>query len=58
MGVGFINAEAVVALANAFSNGKIPVSKVLSVVDKDCNTVSVRANIRRIWGPISWVLSV
>jgi electron transport complex protein RnfC len=45
IGVGFINAEAVVALSNAFINGQIPVSKLLTVINKDRTTVHVRARI-------------
>jgi len=45
MGVGFISAEAVVALTGAFTDGKIPVNKILTVIKKDHSTVSVRARI-------------
>jgi electron transport complex protein RnfC len=45
LGVGFINAEAVVALSNAFTNGQIPVSKLITLINKDHSTVHVRARI-------------
>jgi electron transport complex protein RnfC len=45
MGVGFINAEAVVALSNAFTKGQIPVNKLLTVIGKDYRTAHVRARI-------------
>ena len=45
MGVGFINAEAVAALSNAFTNGQIPVNKMLTVIGKDYQTAHVRARI-------------
>ncbi len=45
MGIGFINAEAVASLANAFSNGKIPVDKTLTVINKGNTPVIVRARI-------------
>lgn len=45
MGVGFINAEAVVALASAFTRGEIPINKILTVVNKDGASVNVRVRI-------------
>ncbi|MFH1122264.1 MAG: 4Fe-4S dicluster domain-containing protein [Pseudomonadota bacterium] len=45
VGVGFINAEAVVALGGAFAKGKIPVEKTLSVIRKDGTGVNVKARI-------------
>ncbi|MBN1625234.1 MAG: 4Fe-4S dicluster domain-containing protein [Deltaproteobacteria bacterium] len=45
MGVGFINAEAVAALARAFNQGKIPVNKFLTVINKDGESVNVKARI-------------
>jgi len=45
MGVGLINAEAVVAISNAFTKGQIPVSKLLTVINKDNTTVHVRARV-------------
>ncbi len=45
MGVGFINAEAVVSLTMAFSEGKIPVDKILTVINKDYVPETVRARI-------------
>ncbi len=44
-GVAFINAEAVVAVANAFTKGEIPVYKRLTIIDKDFAATSVRARI-------------
>ncbi len=44
-GVGFINAEALVALANVFGNGEIPVHKILTVIDKENVPVVVKARI-------------
>ena len=45
MGVGFISAEAVAALNTAFTDGKVPISKVLTVITKDYKSVNVRARI-------------
>ena len=45
MGVGFINAEAVAALAGAFTRGEIPINKTLTVIKKDYTTVNVRVRI-------------
>jgi electron transport complex protein RnfC len=45
IGVGLINAEAVVAFSNAFTKGQIPVSKLLTVINKDHTTVHVRARV-------------
>jgi electron transport complex protein RnfC len=53
MGIGFINAEAVASLANAFKEGKIPVDKIVTVIDKDYLPLNVRA---RIGTPIKDVL--
>jgi electron transport complex protein RnfC len=44
-GVRLINAEAVVAFSNAFTKGQIPVSKLLTVINKDHTTVHVRARV-------------
>ncbi|MDY6971153.1 MAG: 4Fe-4S dicluster domain-containing protein [Thermodesulfobacteriota bacterium] len=44
-GVGFISAEAVAALAAAFTDGKIPVNKIVTVVKKDHSVVNVRTRI-------------
>jgi electron transport complex protein RnfC len=44
-GVGFINAEAVAALARAFGQGLIPVDKVLTVIKKDGSRVHAKARI-------------
>ena len=45
LGVAFINAEAVAALASAFEEGKIPVHKILTVINKDGRTGLVKARI-------------
>jgi len=45
LGVGFINAEAVVALAEALSGGKMPVQKTLTVINRDYMPVHVRARV-------------
>ena len=45
LGVGFINAEAVAALASAFGQGLMPVDKVLTVIKKDGSAVHVKARI-------------
>lgn len=45
MGVGFINAEGVLALNKAFTNGQLPVDKVLTIIKKDYTTAHVRARI-------------
>ncbi len=45
LGVGFINAEALVALANVFSNGEIPVHKILTVIGKANAPLIVKARI-------------
>ncbi len=45
MGIGFINAEAVVSLTRAFAEGKIPVDKIVTVINKDYIPVNIRARI-------------
>jgi electron transport complex protein RnfC len=45
MGVGFINAEAVVALGKAFAQIQVPVHKLLTVVRKNGSLVNARARI-------------
>jgi len=45
LGVGFMKAEAVAALANAFEQGRMPVDKVLTVIKKDGTAVHVKARI-------------
>ena len=44
-GVGVVNAEAVIALGKAFADGKTPITKVLTVIDKECRLTGVRARI-------------
>jgi electron transport complex protein RnfC len=45
MGVGFINAEAVLSIADAITKGQIPVNKMMTVIKKDYTTVDVSARI-------------
>lgn len=45
MGVSFINAEAVKALAGAFDKGQMPVMKMLTVINKDSSSVNVKVRI-------------
>ena len=54
LGVGFINAEAVLALRNTVVEGKMPVTKVLTVIDKNNRLTAVRT---RIGTPVSDILS-
>ena len=57
-GVGFMSAEAVVALALAFSEGKLPVTKMLTVIGKDNSAVNVRARIGTPVGDILKALGI
>ena len=45
MGVGVVSAEAVVALRKAFVHRKAPISKILTVIDKENRSIGVRARI-------------
>jgi electron transport complex protein RnfC len=45
LGLGFINAETVVALANAFTEGHLPVNKLVTVINKELMPVHVRVRI-------------
>ena len=45
MGVCFINAEAVTALARVFNSQEFPINKRLTVINKDSRTFNVRARI-------------
>ena len=45
MGVGFMNAEAVLAIADAITKGQIPVNKMMTVIKKDYTTVNISARI-------------
>jgi electron transport complex protein RnfC len=45
LGVGFIKAEAVVALAEAFNQGNPPIQKVVTVIDKDGVSKNINARI-------------
>ncbi len=55
LGVGFINAEAVVALAGAFDRGVMPVNKIVTVINKDGTAVNVKA---RIGTPVKDILGI
>jgi len=54
LGVGFISAEALVALRTTFVEGKMPVTKVVTVIDKDNRLTAVRT---RIGTPVSDILN-
>jgi electron transport complex protein RnfC len=54
-GIEFISAEAVAALGNLFTEGKTPIHKVLTVIDKNENLTIVRA---RIGTPAKEILTV
>ena len=54
LGIGFVSAEAVVALQKAFSQAQVPITKLMTVVRKDGTTVHARA---RIGTPVKDVLS-
>lgn len=54
LGIGFVSAEAVVALHKAFSEGQVPIHKLLTVIKKDGSTVQARA---RIGTPVKDVLN-
>jgi electron transport complex protein RnfC len=45
MGVGFINAEAILALGSAYASGRVPVNKILTVIKKDGTMVHAKARI-------------
>jgi electron transport complex protein RnfC len=45
LGVGFIKAEAVVALAEAFNQGNPPIHKVVTVIDKGGKSKNIRVRI-------------
>ncbi len=45
IGVGFISAEAVASIGKAFSNGQIPLTKILTLVKKDGSKSLVSARI-------------
>jgi electron transport complex protein RnfC len=45
MGVGFISAETVVALSQAFSKGDLPVHKMLTVINKNNKVAHIRVRI-------------
>ncbi|MCU0596706.1 MAG: hypothetical protein MUC98_14770, partial [Desulfobacterota bacterium] len=45
LGVGFVSAEAVVALHNAFSEARIPLRKLMTVIRKDGSAVQAKARL-------------
>jgi electron transport complex protein RnfC len=45
MGVAFINAEAVAALAGVFDKGEAPVNKLLTLIAKDGTTIDLKVRI-------------
>ena len=45
VGVGFVNAEAVIALGKALSKGEIPVDKTLTLITKEGKSLHVKARI-------------
>ena len=45
MGVAFINAEAVVALADALEKGDIPVNKTVTLIDKGGSAMNIKVRI-------------
>jgi electron transport complex protein RnfC len=55
LGIGFVSAEAVVALQKAFSEAQVPLHKLMTVIKKDGSTVQARA---RIGTPVTDVLKV
>jgi electron transport complex protein RnfC len=53
LGIGFVSAEAVVALQKAFSEARVPLHKLVTVIRKDGSTVQAKA---RIGTPVKEVL--
>lgn len=45
MGIAFLDAESVATLGKAITQGKLPVSKILTVIDKDYKTTIVEARV-------------
>ncbi|HEX9911322.1 MAG TPA: 4Fe-4S dicluster domain-containing protein, partial [Desulfatiglandales bacterium] len=45
LGIGFVSAEAVVALHKAFSEGQVPIHKLVTVIKKNGSTVQARVRI-------------
>lgn len=45
IGIGFIKAEAVASLAHAFKQGRVPVHKIVTVINKDYVPLNVKARI-------------
>ena len=54
MGVAFINAEAVIALAGAFGKGEMPINKSVTFIGKDGETVNLKV---RIGTPVKAILN-
>jgi electron transport complex protein RnfC len=54
MGVAFINAEAVIALARAFGKGEMPINKSVTFIGKDGETVNLKV---RIGTPVKAILN-
>jgi len=57
-GCRFLNAEAVVALADALEKHEIPVHKILTVIDKEGKAVQVRARVGTPVGAILEALQI
>ena len=53
LGIGFVSAEAVVALQKAFSDGQVPLYKLVTVIKKEGSAVQAKA---RIGTPVKEVL--
>jgi electron transport complex protein RnfC len=57
LGIGFVSAEAVVALQKAFSDGQVPLYKLVTVIKKDGSAVHARTRIgtpvREVLGALS-----
>jgi len=54
VGVGFVTAEAVAAIGQAYKQGKTPADKIVTVIRKDLSTATVRA---RVGTPVKDVLA-
>jgi electron transport complex protein RnfC len=54
MGVAFINAEAVIALARAFGKGEMPINKSVTFIGKDGESVNLKV---RIGTPVKAILN-
>ncbi|MDY6845182.1 MAG: 4Fe-4S dicluster domain-containing protein [Thermodesulfobacteriota bacterium] len=58
IGITVVNAESVVAIADAFETRKIPVTKALSVIAKDGKVTNIRARIGTLIGDILKVCNI